>query len=259
MSTKIYWFSGSGNSFHVAQQIGAALNAELVPIAAPGAAQGPPADRIGIVCPVYGFGLPALVMRFIATMPVGESPHAFCVVTCGGMAGAAIGIAERLLKTRGVTLSSGFVVRMPDNYPPFGGAPGAEKTASINARADERIAEVTAALSTDAPGRVERPTIITRAAGRFISYWFARSLAKTDRKFFADDKCNQCGICARVCPVENIELFEGRPQWLGHCEQCYACFHWCPQKAVQYGKRTGRQVRYHHPGCSLDDMLVRGE
>jgi hypothetical protein len=23
--------------------------------------------------------------------------------------------------------------------------------------------------------------------------------------------------------------------WLGHCEQCFAYFHWCPQQAVQYG------------------------
>jgi ferredoxin len=259
MSTTIYWFSGTGNSFHVAKRIATALSAELVPIAAPNAVEGPPAERVGIVCPVYGFGLPAIVMRFIEQMPVGESTRAFCVVTCGGMAGAAIGIAERLLKARGVTLSSGFVIRMPDNYPPFGGAPGAEKTASINSKAEARIADIAAALEDPGAGRIERPTMITRAAGRFISYWFARSLSKTDRKFSADEKCNQCGVCARICPVGNIELVDGRPQWLGHCEQCYACFHWCPRKAVQYGKRTEQQVRYHHPGCTLDDMLVRDQ
>jgi Pyruvate/2-oxoacid:ferredoxin oxidoreductase delta subunit len=258
MTTTIYWFSGTGNSFHAAARIGAALEAELVPIASPTAAAGEPADRIGIVFPVYGFGAPAIVMRFIEQMPVKEGSEAFCVATCGGMAGAAVSIVERLLKTRGVTLTAGYVIRMPDNYPPFGGAPRAERSSELNDKAEARIAEIAGSLKSGTGGRIERPTMITRAAGGFISYWFTRSLAKTDRKFFADGKCNGCEICAKVCPVDNIEIADGIPNWLGHCEQCYACFHWCPQKAVQYGKRTENQVRYHHPGCRLEDMMVRG-
>ena len=59
-----------------------------------------------------------------------------------------------------------------------------------------------------------------------------------DKQFRVDDKCNQCGICGKVCPSENITMQEGKPVWNHHCEQCFACLQWCPKKAIQYGKRT---------------------
>ena len=31
-----------------------------------------------------------------------------------------------------------------------------------------------------------------------------------DKQFWVDDKCNQCGICGRVCPSENITMQEGK-------------------------------------------------
>ena len=76
-----------------------------------------------------------------------------------------------------------------------------------------------------------------------------------DKGFWVDEKCNSCGICKTACPCENIELKEGRPVWLHHCEQCLACIQWCPQEAIQYGKKTQRYERYRHPEVKLSDML----
>ncbi len=60
--------------------------------------------------------------------------------------------------------------------------------------------------------------------------------------------------------MRNIELDdEGRPIWGNRCQQCFACFHWCPEEAVQFGRRTEKQPRYHHPEVSLKDMLIRDE
>jgi Pyruvate/2-oxoacid:ferredoxin oxidoreductase delta subunit len=93
---------------------------------------------------------------------------------------------------------------------------------------------------------------------RFLSkaaYPFFRRFVKHGDWFFTvDDQCNGCGICAKVCPVKDIEMLDGKPRWLGHCEQCYACFHWCSQKAVQCG-RSSKQHRYHHPAVSLTDFV----
>jgi MinD superfamily P-loop ATPase len=44
------------------------------------------------------------------------------------------------------------------------------------------------------------------------------------------------------------------PEWKHHCEQCFACLHWCPQKAIQYGKRTSGRIPYHHPDIKMSEM-----
>jgi MinD superfamily P-loop ATPase len=80
-------------------------------------------------------------------------------------------------------------------------------------------------------------------------------LSKMDRSFRLDDKCNHCGICGKVCPAQNISLQEGKPAWSQRCEQCFACLQGCPQESIQYGKKTVRYARYHHPDIQLKDVL----
>jgi len=68
MRIVIYYFTGTGNSLAAAKKIAAVLGGcEIVPIASlantPGAIA-PEAGRIGIVCPVYFSGLPAMVTAF---------------------------------------------------------------------------------------------------------------------------------------------------------------------------------------------------
>ena len=66
-------------------------------------------------------------------------------------------------------------------------------------------------------------------------------------KFKADDKCNSCGLCEKVCPYNNIKMYEGKPMWSQHCTKCMACICRCPQEAIQYGKRTKNKGRYYNP------------
>ena len=39
-------------------------------------------------------------------------------------------------------------------------------------------------------------------------------------------------------------------------EQCLACIQWCPQEAIQFGKKTPRYKRYHHPEVTVREMLA---
>ena len=77
-----------------------------------------------------------------------------------------------------------------------------------------------------------------------------------DKSFWVDEKCNACAICRSICPCGNIALEAGKPVWLHHCEQCLACIQWCPREAIQFGKKTPRYERYHHPEVTLQDMLA---
>ena len=76
--------------------------------------------------------------------------------------------------------------------------------------------------------------------------------------FHADpEKCIGCGICAQVCPMNNIQLVDGLPQLGCECAFCFGCFHWCPKNAMSREGLTRSQ--YHHPEVSLADMEEQGK
>ena len=256
MKTVIYWFSGTGNSLAVAKELAKSCDAELIPMAKALRHSPPPAERIGLVFPVYGWGPPALVARFIEKLNTAPNSYIFAVVTYAGNQGGTLATVRRMLQKRGLELSAGWGVKMPETFPPLGGAPAPEKQQTINAAAAEKITQIAAELQQSPRGKVETSAVTWRMLSRLVYPLFRRFLPRADRFFHADEKCNGCGICAEVCPVRNIEMIDGKPKWLGHCEQCYACFHWCPQKAVQFG-RSAKQIRYHHPATGLSDFTPR--
>src|SRR5690554_8237271 len=89
MRIKIYYFSGTGNSFVVAKDIANKIKADLISI--------PTvmnmdriqidAESIGIIFPSYIaplVGAPLIIERFVKRIANIESIHIFAVCTCGG-------------------------------------------------------------------------------------------------------------------------------------------------------------------------------
>ncbi|OPJ56570.1 hypothetical protein CLORY_42830 [Clostridium oryzae] len=71
MSTTIYYFSGTGNSLKVAKDIAGRLeNSDIIPISSTLASEkiSTVSERIGIVLPIYIYGLPKILSGFISKL-----------------------------------------------------------------------------------------------------------------------------------------------------------------------------------------------
>jgi len=70
--------------------------------------------------------------------------------------------------------------------------------------------------------------------------------ARATSRFSVDESCNTCGLCARICPIQAIQLKDGKPVWVKKdCTQCMGCINRCPQQAIQLGSGTRDRGRYY--------------
>lgn len=258
MKTMIYYYTGTGNSLWVARTLAEELgDTELISIpAVKTASQESEADCIGLVFPVYMWGIPASVIRLVDSFAALTPKYLFAVAVNAGQVAGTLVQMEKLVKVHRMSLEAGFEITMPSSYIPWGGPGPQEKLQKLFEAARKKIGTIALAVREKKRVPVEQGPLWQRVL--FSSVLYRMSFPRVpsmDREFWVDDRCNGCGTCQRVCPADNINIREGRPVWNQRCEQCFACLQWCPREAAQYGKNTPRYPRYHHPEVSLNDIL----
>ena len=64
--------------------------------------------------------------------------------------------------------------------------------------------------------------------------------------FRVKENCISCGRCARLCPLNIIEMQGGKPVWKEkRCAHCMSCIQNCPVEAIEYKDVTEGRSRYH--------------
>lgn len=258
MSTTIFYFTGTGNCLKTARDLAAEIgDADIVNIAKVIDKEiDLSAERIGIIYPVYMFGMPLIVARFIRQLKAPQDKYIFAVATCASKAGNTLGQNARLLKSQGLELAAGFIIVMPGNYTPLYGAIPAEKQQKMFEREKQRVKEIAETVKNNRRRKLEKDSFLLR--GLFSAIYQAASprIPFLDKGFWADEKCTACGVCVKACPVDNIKLSDKKPEWLHRCEQCFACLQWCPEEAIQYGRNTSGKKRYRNPEVKLEDIIL---
>jgi ferredoxin/flavodoxin len=258
MSAIIYYFSSTGNSLVVANDLAAELGgAKVVSVAKALKTRGESSyDVVGVVYPVYMFGIPLIIASFFNSLIVKQDAYVFCVATYGGLTGRPHSLSKDILKKRGIEMAAGFSVLMPGNYTPMYGAISKEKQEGMFAKEKLKVKEIAQAVGQRKHAIYEEKPVWLSSLLYILLYKGGSAQIPSAAKYFwITDACTKCGVCGMVCPVENITMKDGKPVWLGHCQHCVACLQWCPAEAIQYKKSTAGRKRYHHPQVTAQAIM----
>ncbi|MDR1641772.1 MAG: EFR1 family ferrodoxin [Clostridiales bacterium] len=253
MKNRIYFFTGTGNSLHLAEKIGERVgDCELVSIRANTDLSIPKdLDRLGFVFPVYFWGLPAIVSKFLtkARFPAQGQTYVFVAPTFGGIIGNSVPQAKRLLSQQGISLNYGAGLKMFKNAVTF--YEMKEDVQEITRKTDEKAVPLIEAIA-------EKKENETGKGFKFVDKLHGKNVplfAEKAKSFNVSDDCLSCGICANICPVQNIDMSEGKPTFGDKCESCLACLQHCPKRAINDGDKTQKRRRYTHPDVGYSEIM----
>lgn len=241
----IFYFTGTGNSLLAAHRLSSpdeslinmadAVNNEKFLYTVP------EKENVGFVFPVYFYSIPDIVYRFCRKLKLKNHGYVYAVITCGGSIGGSGGLLREMLAKRKIKLNNVFELLMPDNAMLFYNIPKGNEVSERLVNAEKHITEIKNKIT----AHEEKPVKggATAKIGRT-----AYRLFRSTKKFYADNSCVGCGLCARNCPDKAIEMKGGKPHWIKDvCTKCTACINRCPSKAIQYGKATIKRNRYVNP------------
>lgn len=246
----IFYFTATGNSLYIAKQLGDEL------ISIPQAVKQDnltfEADKIGIVCPIYGHEMPKMVKEFIKKATF-KTDYLYIVLTYGALHGGAAELANDYLKSVGKKADYITSIVMVDNFLP--NFDMVEQCAI-----DKKIPENLAIIKVD----IEKKKHKIEKAGlknKMIHKGYLMMVKNQDEtvwsKFRVEDNCIGCETCVKVCPSASIKIENGKVvHTMNNCQACYACVHACPQKAIKFTiPEKNPDVRYRNENITLEEII----
>jgi len=244
----ILFFSGTGNSNYVAKRIADALGDALVNlndrIKASDTSPVETGERVIIVTPTYAWRIPRVVRDWLRKTELRGAKQAWFVMTCGSEIGNADKYNRELCAEKAISCMGTTQIVMPENYIAMFSAPQADEAREIVAKAEPNIDCVIASIQSNHPFAPTRNNLYDRFMSGPVNPIFYKFCVKADA-FTVSDTCIGCGQCAKRCPMNNVTLKDGKPVWGKACTHCMACICYCPVSAIEYGKKSVGQPRYH--------------
>lgn len=247
----ICYFTASGNCLYVARRIGGEL------LSIPKLMRQDEIciedDAVGVVCPCYNAEMPMMVRAFMERARI-KTDYFFFVYTYGAGFGEAYAHAKLAAEAAGLTLSYVNAVQMVDNFIPYFDMQEQIDTLpgkNVEKQLDVICADIAAGKTVDVKITPFTKAQMAMYHKRLAERWLRK---ETALEYTVNDDCICCGICAKVCPANNITVTDEGVTFSDHCEVCYACLHNCPQHAIHMPLEAGtKQFRNEH--ITLNDII----
>ncbi|MDD1763596.1 MAG: EFR1 family ferrodoxin [Methanobacteriaceae archaeon] len=233
---QFFYFSGTGNTYLVVRKMQKVLEELGMEVQLRRIEESGPEDvdiskTIGVGFPVAILSTYPMVWDFIENLPMAQGTEIFMVDTLGGFSGGIVGPIRRKVKIRGYKPVGACEIVMPSNIFYI-----QDQRAST-----QKIEKGLGSADEYARRLVEGKTSWSRVPliSDFIYFISILSWKLTAWKIHQrylkfkthKEKCNQCGICADLCPTHNI-LMNDFPVSRGECNYCLRCVSFCPMGAI---------------------------
>jgi ferredoxin len=282
MKIDLYYFSGTGNSLHVAKELKkripeinlipmlSLLSRDVIEINA---------DAIGFVFPTYNMMLPVPVIKFLKKIQFNSCSYIFSIVTRAQSPERAIHSVEKRMKKKGKKLDTSFVITMGGNcegafVPVF---PTEDVFVKLESQLQNKLDIIQKIIINKELYREKDnpPFTLEFLAGKFaaiitpVFLLFGEKFIENiniSMNYFSDPECNGCGICELVCLSKKIKMNGNRPEWQQNikCFMCFSCFNYCPSHSIQMKtsstdidkikRYSDKSRRYHHPDIRAEDI-----
>ena len=260
MSTEIYYFSGTGNSLHVAKELQKRIaEVNLIPIVSllDKDIIETNAETVGFVFPIYMTAIPMPVKKFIKKLDIRSTKYIFAIATRIGTSHSAFLDIEKILKKKGKSLDSYFTLNMASNDPKFNyKVPTDEEIQKLESVIHDRLEMIQKIIINKEKKHEKDTSYLTRIPFVGLISFFVTLTEGLKVNYYSDSNCSGCGTCEKICLSKKIKMIDSKPMWQENikCYHCDACLNYCPMQSVQIKSFTEKNGRYSHPYATVDDI-----
>lgn len=185
--------------------------------------------------PIYFSNMPKIVSDFINNnKEIFVNKKIYIIATMALFSGDGAGCSARLFKKYGAKIIGGLHLKMPDC---IGDEKALKKSVKENKEIIEKsIQKIIRTVEKLKNGKTEKKGLyfFSHVAGFFGQrLWFYHKTNIYCNKLKIDKKkCVGCGLCEKICPMQNISINMEKAEGNDTCTMCYRCISNCPQKAI---------------------------
>ena len=243
----LLFFTATGNCLEVSKKIGGKLVS--IPSVLKGNKFEFEDDAIGIVIPNYGADIPSPVKEFLGKVKL-KADYIFGILTYGSFNSSTNEVLLEIGKENGIEFNYINGILMVDNSFVY-----FDMEKEIEKLPKKKVDESIGKIKIDIESRVNKiyDINIGRRVARKLIKLIHKDNTNYSENFYIENTCIRCGICEKVCPIDNITL-EDKPVIHDKCIRCGACTHNCPKNAIRYKGEKSR-ARYRNENVSVTEII----
>lgn len=258
---KILYFTATGNSLYIARSFGGELYS-IPQMVKEGKVEFTD-EKIGIIFPLHGWGVPSYVVDFLKKVRF-NCDYLFAIATFGIYSGAVTKHLIDIGNEAGHSFSYINTIKMVDNYLP--GFDMKKQVENEGKKEIEKHLEIIKSHIKNSKKLIKKENFLKKGAFTLMSRKekpFSKKKLKVhiygegiENYIYLDNTCTGCGICANVCPVDNIQVDKEKKSITlkNKCFGCFACIQNCPSKSIHIRGEVN-ESRYRNRHIKLSEII----